>query len=84
MVIEKGSRIAVVGAGISGIAAANVLKKNRFVPVLFEKHEKIGVYGQPPIPMSICRISIPNTTSLILTGHSNRTCIPLASRSCVI
>ncbi len=42
MVIEKGSRIAVVGAGISGIAAASVLKKNGFVPVLFEKHEKIG------------------------------------------
>jgi dimethylaniline monooxygenase (N-oxide forming) len=42
MVIEKGSRIAVIGAGISGIAAANILKKNGFVPVVFEKHEKIG------------------------------------------
>ena len=42
MVIEKGSRIAVIGAGISGIAAANILKKNGFVPVVYEKHEKIG------------------------------------------
>lgn len=42
MVIEKGSRIAVIGAGISGIAAANVLKKNGFVPIVFEKQEKIG------------------------------------------
>jgi cation diffusion facilitator CzcD-associated flavoprotein CzcO len=42
MAIEKGSRIAVIGAGISGIAAANILKKNGFVPVLFEKHEEIG------------------------------------------
>src|SRR5689334_21542999 len=42
MVIQKGSRIAVIGAGISGIAAANILMKNGFVPVLFEKHEKIG------------------------------------------
>ena len=42
MVIEKGSRVAVVGAGISGIAAANILKKNGFVPVVFEKHEEIG------------------------------------------
>lgn len=42
MVIQKGSKIAVIGAGISGIAAANILKKNGFVPVLFEKHEKIG------------------------------------------
>jgi dimethylaniline monooxygenase (N-oxide forming) len=42
MVLKQGSRIAVIGAGISGIAAANVLKKNGFVPVVFEKYEKIG------------------------------------------
>src|SRR5690349_16766100 len=42
MIIEKGSRIAVIGAGISGIAAASVLKKNGFVPIVFEKHERIG------------------------------------------
>src|ERR1041385_3430309 len=42
MNLKKGSRIAVVGAGISGIAAANTLKQNGFVPVVFEKHEKIG------------------------------------------
>lgn len=42
MVIEKGSRIAVIGAGISGIAAANMLKKNGFVPVVFEKFERLG------------------------------------------
>lgn len=42
MVIEKGSRIAVIGAGISGIAAASVLKKNGFAPVLVEKQETIG------------------------------------------
>jgi cation diffusion facilitator CzcD-associated flavoprotein CzcO len=42
MVIEKGSRIAVIGAGISGIAAAHILKKNGFVPVVFEKQISIG------------------------------------------
>ena len=42
MDIKKGSRIAVIGAGISGIATANILKKNGFVPVVFEKYEKIG------------------------------------------
>lgn len=42
MVIEQGSRIAVIGAGISGIAAANILKKNGFVPIVFEKHERLG------------------------------------------
>lgn len=42
MVIQQGSRIAVIGAGISGIAAANVLKKNGFIPIIFEKYEKIG------------------------------------------
>jgi len=42
MELKKGSRIAVIGAGISGIAAANILKKNGFIPVVFEKHERIG------------------------------------------
>lgn len=42
MILQKGSRIAVIGAGISGITAANMLKKNGFVPVVFEKYEKIG------------------------------------------
>jgi len=42
MDLKKGSRIAVIGAGISGIAAANTLKKNGFVPIVFEKHAKIG------------------------------------------
>ena len=42
MVLKQGSRIAVIGAGISGIAAANILKKNGFVPIVFEKYEKIG------------------------------------------
>ena len=42
MLLQSGSRIAVIGAGISGIAAAHVLKKNGFMPVLFEKHERIG------------------------------------------
>ena len=42
MDIKKGSRIAVIGAGISGIAAANILKKNGFVPIVFEKYERFG------------------------------------------
>jgi len=42
MILNKGARIAVVGSGISGIAAASTLKKNGFVPVVFEKFEKIG------------------------------------------
>src|SRR5512134_1814188 len=42
MNIKLGSRIAVVGAGISGIAAANILKKNGFIPVVFEKSKKLG------------------------------------------
>jgi len=42
MDLKKGSRIAVIGAGISGIAAANILRKNGFIPIVFEKHEKIG------------------------------------------
>jgi cation diffusion facilitator CzcD-associated flavoprotein CzcO len=42
MNLKKGSQVAVIGAGISGIAAAQILKKNGFNPIVFEKHEKIG------------------------------------------
>ena len=42
MHIKKGSRIAVIGAGFSGIAATTILKKNGFEAVVFEKYEKLG------------------------------------------
>jgi cation diffusion facilitator CzcD-associated flavoprotein CzcO len=34
--------IAIIGAGISGITTAQILKKNGFQAVLFEKSEKMG------------------------------------------
>ncbi|MFN7115266.1 MAG: flavin-containing monooxygenase [Saprospiraceae bacterium] len=34
--------VAVIGAGISGIAAAHILQKNGFKAVVFEKSEKLG------------------------------------------
>ena len=37
-----GMKIAVIGGGISGIAAAKVLKQNGFAPVIFEKAEHPG------------------------------------------
>jgi dimethylaniline monooxygenase (N-oxide forming) len=42
MVSTTNKRIAVIGAGISGIAAANVLKKNGYEAVVFEKSTEIG------------------------------------------
>ncbi|MBD2308710.1 NAD(P)/FAD-dependent oxidoreductase [Chroococcidiopsis sp. FACHB-1243] len=42
MVAQKNQRIAVIGAGISGIAAANILKKNGYEAVVFEKSTEIG------------------------------------------
>ncbi|GAA6619239.1 flavin-containing monooxygenase [Scytonema sp. NUACC26] len=42
MVSQKNKRIAVIGAGISGIAAANVLKKKGYEAVVFEKSTEIG------------------------------------------
>lgn len=42
MVSQKNKRIAVIGAGISGIAAANVLKKKGYEAVIFEKSTEIG------------------------------------------
>ena len=42
MLLHKGTRIAVIGAGISGITAANVLKKCGFDPIVFEKSDTLG------------------------------------------
>lgn len=42
MNIKTGARIAVIGGGISGIAAANVIKKNGFAPIVFEKSDRLG------------------------------------------
>ncbi len=42
MVSQKNKRIAVIGAGISGIAAAKVLKKKEYEVVVFEKSTEIG------------------------------------------
>jgi dimethylaniline monooxygenase (N-oxide forming) len=42
MLLNTGARIAVIGAGISGITAANVLKKNGFEAIVFEKSENLG------------------------------------------
>ena len=42
MLLHKGTRIAVIGAGISGITAANILKKNGYEPVVFEKSDQVG------------------------------------------
>ncbi|GAB1540988.1 NAD(P)/FAD-dependent oxidoreductase [Scytonema sp. NUACC21] len=39
---KKNRRIAVIGAGISGIAAAHVLKKNGYETVVFERSTEIG------------------------------------------
>lgn len=40
MANPNGMKIAVIGGGISGIAAARMLQKNGFVPVIFEQSER--------------------------------------------
>lgn len=42
MSLNTGMRVAVIGAGISGIAAANILQKNGFAAVVFEKSAQLG------------------------------------------
>jgi len=42
MLVNTGARIAVIGAGISGLAAANILQKNGYETVVFEKSENLG------------------------------------------
>jgi dimethylaniline monooxygenase (N-oxide forming) len=42
MLFQKNKRIAVIGSGISGIAAANILKKQGYEAIVFEKSTEIG------------------------------------------
>lgn len=42
MQYKNGMPIAIIGAGISGITTAQILKKNGFQAVVFEKSEKMG------------------------------------------
>jgi len=42
MLLNRGARIAIIGGGISGITAANVLQKNGFEATVFEKCEDLG------------------------------------------
>jgi dimethylaniline monooxygenase (N-oxide forming) len=42
MLFQENKRIAAIGAGISGIAAANILKKQGYATVVFEKSTEIG------------------------------------------
>jgi dimethylaniline monooxygenase (N-oxide forming) len=39
---QTGTRVAIIGAGISGISAAAILQKNGYDVVIFEKSEKLG------------------------------------------
>ena len=81
MALRIGSRIAVIGAGISGIAAANVLKKNGFEPVVFEKGGKVGGVWAVAYPIFSYKIRSPHIIYLIIPGRSNRTYILPAHRS---
>ena len=48
---ENGKKVAVIGAGPAGLAAAAELAKLGHVPTVFEKHERSGgvcAYGVPP------------------------------------
>ncbi len=42
MFFQKNKRIAVIGAGISSIAAANIFKKQGYEAVVFDKSAEIG------------------------------------------
>src|SRR5678816_2573338 len=42
MLLDKGARVAVIGAGVSGITAAKILEQNGFTAVVFEKSDRLG------------------------------------------
>ncbi len=53
-VVDTGKRVAIVGAGPAGLAAADVLSRNGITPVVFDAYPEIGgllTYGIPPFKL---------------------------------
>ena len=53
-VVDTGKRVAIVGAGPAGLAAADVLARNGIGPVVFDAYPDIGgllTYGIPPFKL---------------------------------
>ena len=53
-VSATGKRVAVIGAGPAGLACADILVRNGVLPVVFERHERIGgllTFGIPPFKL---------------------------------
>ncbi|MEM7431590.1 MAG: FAD-dependent oxidoreductase [Pseudomonadota bacterium] len=53
-VVDSGKRVAVVGAGPAGLAAADVLARSGIGPVVFDRYPEIGgllTYGIPPFKL---------------------------------
>ncbi len=53
-VVDTGKRVAVVGAGPAGLAAADVLSRNGVTPVVFDSYPEIGgllTFGIPPFKL---------------------------------
>ncbi len=53
-VTDTGKRVAIVGAGPAGLAAADVLARNGIAPVVFDAYPEIGgllTYGIPPFKL---------------------------------
>jgi cation diffusion facilitator CzcD-associated flavoprotein CzcO len=74
-------RVAVIGAGISGIAAAHVLQKNGHEAIVFEKSSEIGGVWAHAYP----EVSLQNTGLQYRLSDSPwpllPVCIPLAHRA---
>ncbi len=53
-VVPSGKRVAIVGAGPAGLAAADVLARNGVTPVVYDAYEEIGgllTFGIPPFKL---------------------------------
>ncbi|MCJ7590915.1 MAG: FAD-dependent oxidoreductase, partial [Woeseiaceae bacterium] len=67
-VVDTGKRVAIVGAGPAGLAAADVLARNGVGPVVFDAYPDIGgllTYGIPPFKLEK---SVVKTRRKILEG----------------
>jgi glutamate synthase (NADPH) small chain len=53
-VVSTGKRVAIVGAGPAGLGCADILARNGVVPVVFDRHSRIGgllTFGIPPFKL---------------------------------
>ena len=84
MQYKNGMPIAIIGAGISGITTAQILKKNGFQAVVLRNPKRLAEYGQLHTQTYTCKISENSIIYQIFRGPSRLIYIPRENKSSII